>query len=1377
VIPGNPDDAAPEPGGGPAAPAAEPEPRPRRRWLRRGWRWSRRTLALALALVAALLVSIFTIDLGRFPQVKQQAEKYGSQFLKRAMHIGRIEATLAPGRFVIRDLVIDGTPDSRPFFTAKTITINVSWWTLVDRDLILDVAIDDWTMSIEKWPDHSNMPNFKRQGASTGKRSFTTTMQQIHARRGHFIYEDHGTPWGVDAPGLEFSMAKSRPANTYVGTARFDGGSVHIMQYEPMATSFSTRYTLDKGIVTLHHIDLINDGAESHVNGFVDFNRWPLQTYNVNSTVDFRRMRERFFPSERWDVGGTGTFAGVFEVTKDGQRLEGQFGSDRADVNRMPFRDLHGSLVWEKSRFAVTHADADLFGGRTRFSYAIEPLGRPGGATQRFVADYHDVDLSYLDRFIDLKGLRLAGLLDGDVALAWPSGRLGTHLEGGGKSFVRPPAGAQLAPAVLPPNPRYPPGVLDAPPAGPLPVGAAVAYHFDADGFVFDHSWAATPSTYIAFNGPANRIAARLPFHVTSTDWQESARLLASIMTAVSGPTSPIEVSGYGTFDGLMTESFSAPRIEGHFAGDALHVWRVTWGRATGDIVLQNKYVDITGGLIERPGQSIRADGRFSLGYPRKDAGVEIDARVQLSHWPLSDLKTAFQMTDWPIDATIDAGDVQLRGAYERPVGTGHLKLDRGVAWGETFTSTEGDLTFDGRGVNFTRVQMAKSTGVVRADAFFGWDKTYSFTATGDRIPVESLDNFKVERAPLTGLLKFRATGSARLDAPSYRVHGEIDYLFAGDEGLGPVAGDISVANNVLTFEQLTLVSPRLQLNGSGRLALAEPYTSELRFQFVNSSLDPYLKFFEFGKTISPYTRAIVSGSLRVSGPLTDLPNLTVNARVEEGALTFFDYELRNEGDIDLTLEKNAITIGQFKLVGEGTNLSLSGGISLADRTMDVRADGDAGLAILQNADFRAGGSARLTARATGPFDNPVFTGTANIRDGSLRPAALRHSFTAINGLIRFDQRSINLEGLRATLAGGDVQLGGSISLANYAADEFNLTATGHQMQLRYPAGFSSNVDAALTLTGPFASPLLAGTVTVNRSRYLPGTDSRLGLLGIVLGGFGAAEGPSLAPAADGEGPPIRLDVTIHAPSRSIHLDNPVVGAHIEASGELFYQGTYNNPALTGQLEIDAGEVNFNGNRILVRSGSIALTNPARLDPYFDVQAETRVVAPGQTYVVNLGLSGTLESIRYTISSEPSLPETDVITLLLGARPDLGRAETRALTASQEAKESAMQTFAAQLVASPLTASVNSVFDRIPGSRISFQPILSNESSQLTPSARITYAQQIAPRLYLTYSSTLAAGQYDLILLEYEQNERVSWVLSRNEDRTFALDIRFRYVF
>jgi hypothetical protein len=48
----------------------------------------------------------------------------------------------------------------------------------------------------------------------------------------------------------------------------------------------------------------------------------------------------------------------------------------------------------------------------------------------------------------------------------------------------------------------------------------------------------------------------------------------------------------------------------------------------------------------------------------------------------------------------------------------------------------------------------------------------------------------------------------------------------------------------------------------------------------------------------------------------------------------------------------------------------------------------------------------------------------------------------------------------------------------------------------------------------------------------------------------------------------------------------------------------------------------------------------------------------------------------------------------------------------------------------------------------------------------------------LTYQRSLSSSSRDqIILLEYDPTDRYSWILSRNEDGTFALDLRVRRTF
>jgi hypothetical protein len=186
------------------------------------------------------------------------------------------------------------------------------------------------------------------------------------------------------------------------------------------------------------------------------------------------------------------------------------------------------------------------------------------------------------------------------------------------------------------------------------PIGGAMRYTYGPEWVTFAPGWIATASTYVELQGrTAWGDRSTLPFHVTSGDWQESDQWLTAVMTAFGSPTRPVPVGGEGRFDGTMTGAFRRPRVEGRFAGERMRAWDVEWGAAAADLVVENSYVDITGAHITRGASTMDVDGRFSLGFPRKDHGEELNARVRMDGRPVDDLKHAFELDDYQVDLTM----------------------------------------------------------------------------------------------------------------------------------------------------------------------------------------------------------------------------------------------------------------------------------------------------------------------------------------------------------------------------------------------------------------------------------------------------------------------------------------------------------------------------------------------------------------------------------------------------------------------------------------------------------------------------------------------------------------------------------------------------
>src|SRR4029079_8473426 len=103
-------------------------------------RWSvagLRLLAFVVAVLAGTVVTILTVDLG--PHLRGIAEREGTKYLQRPLHIGRVTARLTPGVFAIEDVVIEGLePTDRPFLKAKRVEVILPWWSIFTRKLIVE---------------------------------------------------------------------------------------------------------------------------------------------------------------------------------------------------------------------------------------------------------------------------------------------------------------------------------------------------------------------------------------------------------------------------------------------------------------------------------------------------------------------------------------------------------------------------------------------------------------------------------------------------------------------------------------------------------------------------------------------------------------------------------------------------------------------------------------------------------------------------------------------------------------------------------------------------------------------------------------------------------------------------------------------------------------------------------------------------------------------------------------------------------------------------------------------------------------------------------------------------------------------------------------
>ena len=1340
---------------------------------------------VTVGILLAALVVTFTIDLGYVfgGFIKDFAEVTGSRFLQRPLHLGRLGIQLARGRFVVEDVRIEGLKaQDAPFFAAKRINVDFPWWQVFNTRefFIRSVEMSDWTMQIEKFQQGTNMPNLKRRTETPpGPKRFTTTLSYLHAHRGQFTYVDHGT-WTTVARNLDISVRHD--TGEYLGKASITDGTVRIKDYQPMRADMRVTFKVDGSLLRLPEIVLYTDGARSLVTGEVDFGRpWPEMIYHVDSRVNLWRMREIFFSSDSWRSRGEARFVGAFHLFPGGHELKGDFTSDLASVNALAFPGLRGSLVWEPHRFEVTKASAGFYGGAVSFHYRLEPLSDPRPAEARFHATYQDVDLSLFSDAVGMRGVRLLGRASGDNLLEWPLGAFSQH-RGGGRVSVTPPDGRLLLARAAAPGeaeihalaPEYgPERDVNRFPV-PTPIGGEFVYRLDPEWLEVQPSHLATERTYVEFEGrTAFGDRSEFPFFARSADWQESDRLMAGILTAFGSPTRIINVGGHGEFRGRMTKSFKSPLIQGDFAGDDMRAWDVVWGRAAGSLSIENGYVNIAKAVVTDESSSIEVSGLFSLGYPRKDGREEINARFVLKGRPMRDLRHAFELDDWPLEGSV-SGEFRLYDKYTRPFGYGRLVIADATAWGEPVDRATAPMRFEGEGVRLDAVEILKGGGTITGAAYVGWDGRYSFNATGERIPLGQVASVRYGSVEWAGQLHFQVDGAATFKSPRYDVHMGAEEVSVGGEPIGTVAMRFGVRERLVTIDQLEAAG--LGVSGSGWIEMSPGVESEFSLRFNRTLLDPYVRLFE--PRLSPYTRAAVSGAVRVTGQLANWDRLSATATIDVLDVSLFDYQISNDGPIRLAFESSTITAQQLKLAGKDTRLEVAGSVGLKDERIAVDVSGDANLGILQGffRDVRSSGGAVLRGAINGSLAKPEFSGSAQITDGRIRHMSLPQSLQGINGRVAFAGDGFSFEDLTAQLAGGTVRIGGRVGVDGYTIGQLGVSVAGEGMEFRYPEGFRTTLDAQLDLVGTMAAPMVRGTVTVRNALYdkrldlIPGLDDLIG---------GSSSSAAVGPAAPSL--PVRFDIQIQAPS-SLRIDNNA--AHIVSSADLVLRGTYDRPVLDGRIQIDRGEVIIEGKRYLVRRGNIDFINPLRIEPSIDLEAETLVRVPGQTYVVNIQVAGTFDRMAPPqLTSDPPLSQLEILSLLFGgdaASADARDAELRTLqrdATQRDLATSRLQQAALGVLSAPITRAVEEAFAL---DTVQITPNLAFDPNQrLNTTARLTVGKRISDKVFLTFSRSLntAGGGTQVVLVEYDQSPRLSWIFSRNEDGTYAIDVRVRHVF
>jgi len=172
-----------------------------------------------------------------------------------------------------------------------------------------------------------------------------------------------------------------------------------------------------------------------------------------------------------------------------------------------------------------------------------------------------------------------------------------------------------------------------------------------------------------------------------------------------------------------------------------------------------------------------------------------------------------------------------------------------------------------------------------------------------------------------------------------------------------------------------------------------------------------------------------------------------------------------------------------------------------------------------------------------------------------------------------------------------------------------------------------------------------------------------------------------------------------------------------------------------------------------------------------------------KNYRVTMRMAGTTERMQPQFTSDPPLQTLDILTLLFSDQAPSGDIELAGLQRPNEREQRLVEARATRALTGALSEEVGRVVEQTFGvDTFQITPLLSDPYQQsttlnLNPTARVTIGKRISNRIFLTYARSLSSTFDQIILLEFDQSDSLSWVLSQNEDRTYALEMRKRHAF
>ncbi|MEN9723707.1 MAG: hypothetical protein RJB38_1693 [Pseudomonadota bacterium] len=724
----------------------------------------------------------------------------------------------------------------------------------------------------------------------------------------------------------------------------------------------------------------------------------------------------------------------------------------------------------------------------------------------------------------------------------------------------------------------------------------------------------------------------------------------------------------------------------------------------------------------------------------RGEGSIDLDIRFPAGRIEdfLSVFKPLTRELSWFPDSL--RGRAQVEGRVQGGLGLDALRVEaqlQGSDWvyfGERFRSVRLGGGYDRGTYHFDGIDLKKRSGGAQGDVSFAPGGKFQWKLQTQGFSLRDFDWLLRLNIPIRGDLQVVSEGSGSMDALESSTVLSLTRTSIRSQSFPASVLRVMSRDGVWSASGRGL-GEQAQLDWShDRRSMA---TNRLRISLDEVDFTPLLLILNPANLQDQNLKGAASGEIDLSYRGSQIESASGQVTLDRFQIQKTGSWMRLAERVSARMNLGDLALPEAKILGDrGSELLFR--LAARKGSWDCSLGGELDLSALEYVSplvVQGSGKATLSLALRGLISEPYLSGTVDLRDGYLRTRLIESPLENLQGRVLIRGGKFTLSGFQSVLAQGRASGSGQVEFFPDRWPRVDLIAQLEENRLKiYPFQYLKIRNARLVVAGASLPYEISGEVSVEQGLSREKLSSA---------GKGIVQESSLyapPPSADSvfDYPKFRLNLDVRADSGLV-FQNELLDVEMRASMKVV--NTIEAPRLLGQAELVPGQgrLTFKDHVFQVQTAVIKFEDPTALNPLFDLVATTEI----SSTKVQLYTSGKSDRFKVELSSNPVLPEAEILSLLAMGRTIEESQRLRAASTS-----GVQQSEAASLILQSLDfnrdvrektgfqVGVGEAQNTMAGNSV-FRP-QSDIDSSIVP--KIVLKRQVGRRMDVSVGSTVGAG-------------------------------------